>query len=477
MSRVLLINPPWTFYPGTNRRMGGPSYTLAAVAAEYRRRGYEVRVLDCCASNELTSDEDTVRVGLHQGWVTRAVRRQMPDLIGISCTWTVQFLNAVDVLDGCRKASKTIPVVAGGHDPTVRPEAYREVGFDDISRGEIEQYESLDDLPLPAWDLLPMAWYRHAARHHHGSLLAGGVPVVTSRGCPHSCNFCTVHLSMGRKWRGMSPERVIELLSYLESMGFTRFHFEDDNLTFDRNRWRRVMELMVGRGWEWDTPNGVRLDHLDDEYIGLAARAGCVEFRVAPESARQTTVDAIGKRLDVSLLARVAESCSRHGVRLSAFWVVGIPGETLSDIRHTFDEAARYEREMGVVPRISIATPFPGTDLLAECKEKGWLAGEMTPRRLAAATHLLGLIRTPEFTPEDIACIYSEWTNRDTKGSDNMGKGASAGANAPAKGYPDYPKPPYSIPAPPESPTMNAGGFRKNQSGKVTSNKGGAYGG
>ncbi len=431
---LLLINPPWTFYPGTNRRLAGPPSTIATVAAAFSHMGLDVRVLDCMACDDTEQNGDRLQCGLPYSAIVDAIAEAKPKAVGISATWTAQFSNALLALRAAREALGDVSVMAGGHDATVRPQAYLDAGFDGVLTGELENaahlawermatrrwgivrgsvVNDLSALPLPAWEALPLEFYLAAQRPHHGSILKGGVPVITSRGCPYKCNFCTVRLSMGRKWRGCSPEYVLRHLTHLDALGFRRFHFEDDNLTCDRNRWIHVMEGMVGRGWEWDTPNGVRLDHLDHDFLELAARAGCREIRVAPESANPETVNGvIGKNLQMGGFEEIAQWCRSLGIRLCAFWVIGIPGETMADIRHTLGYAERMEAEHGVVPRVSIATPFPGTDMARECEERGWLEAPLTPENLASATHGRGLIRTPEFAPEQVADTFHDWNRK-----------------------------------------------------------------
>ena len=449
MTDLLIVNPPWTFWPGSNMRLGGPPSSVATVAGWFRAQGANVKVLDCMATDlAITLGGHGagaplgghVQCGQDEIAIESSIKRAKAKIVGVSCSWTVQYENAVMVLRAARRAKPNGFVIAGGHDASVRPEAYFAAGFDSVVVGEgeiswdrlrhtasheafrtkitAEPFEDLDELPLPAWDLLPVAYYHRAGRQHHGSTLKGGVPLVTSRGCPHACSFCTVHLTMGRKWRAQSPDYVLRHLEHLEKLGFTRFHFEDDNLTHDRERWFEIMSRMEHRGWRWDTPNGVRLDHCTEKMIDRAEASGCVELRVAPESANQATVSGIGKGLDISSLTGVAQCCKAYKLRLSAFWVIGIPGETIEDVRHTLRTAEEMEGQYGVIPRVSIATPFPGTDLLKQCEREGWLRGRMESRTLAGATHGLGMISTPELDAQALADEFHAWNERRGYGVD-----------------------------------------------------------
>jgi radical SAM superfamily enzyme YgiQ (UPF0313 family) len=181
----------------------------------------------------------------------------------------------------------------------------------------------------------------------------------------------------------------------------------------DKQRWIRIMENMADAGvYEWDTPNAVRLDTLTPDVLKLAKDSGCRELRISIETASDEVRNkVVHKNLSISNIYSVADQCKDLGIRLSAFYVVGIPGETVTDIKNTLKLATKLQNDYGIIHRYSICTPFPGTDLLKECIDKGWLnvPYPYTIEQLAGATHKRGLITTPEFTPEDINTLYAAW--------------------------------------------------------------------
>jgi magnesium-protoporphyrin IX monomethyl ester (oxidative) cyclase len=133
-------------------------------------------------------------------------------------------------------------------------------------------------------------------------------------------------------------------------------------------------------------------------------------LRVSPESSSQETLDKlVGKQMTLSSFEKVAQCCQKIDLQLCAFWVIGIPGETVQDMRDTLEYAKFVWNKYGTIPRISIATPFPGTELYKQCVENKWLDKKLTPSSLAAATRFRGLIRTPEFGPEDISELLDSW--------------------------------------------------------------------
>ena len=94
--------------------------------------------------------------------------------------------------------------------------------------------------------------------------------MLTSRGCPYHCVFCSVHTVMGRKWRGRSPENVVDEIEQLvHTYRIKQIDFGDDNMTLDKRRMETICNLIVKRGLdiEWYTPNGVRADTLDENLL------------------------------------------------------------------------------------------------------------------------------------------------------------------------------------------------------------------
>jgi magnesium-protoporphyrin IX monomethyl ester (oxidative) cyclase len=445
--KILLINPYWIFYPGTNRRLGGPPSTIVTVAAALQPYA-DVSIFDFMASSRRAEDEDedficgktmeefakVLKLSNYMDEFVELLDNGRFDAVGLSSMWTVQHPNTLFLAKFVHDYDKRIRVFAGGHHLTVIPED--SAGIDFVVTGEVENVAEavvenikdtkvslingspvadLDGLRFPAYELLDIDFYHRANREHHGSLLLGGMPVVTSRGCPFMCNFCTVWLSMGRKWRANSPEYVKAHLAHLADLGFTKFHFEDDALMLDKNRWMQIMTDMIGCGYQWDTPNAVRLDSLTPELLELAKLSGCAELRVSAETASDYVRNkVVHKNLSLSTLYQTVDRCRDLGIRFCVYFVVGIPGETLEDIRNTLRLAVDLEDNHGVVPRYSVATPFPGTEMLQECIDNGWLTVPYpyTTKQLAGATHGKGLIKTNEFTPDDINEIYAAWKGR-----------------------------------------------------------------
>jgi len=204
-------------------------------------------------------------------------------------------------------------------------------------------------------------------------------PIVTSRGCPARCTFCSAYRVWGRKYRTRSPENVIsEMKQIKEKYGIEELMFEDDNLTMNPIRAERIFDLMIQEklNFVWDTPNGVAVFALNERLIDKMKESGCYTLNLALESGSQYVLDNIIKkpvRLDkAKTLAKYAKSI---GLNVGLYLIMGLPGETELQIAESFKLAKELEIYS---PFISIATPYPGTELYEICKKNNYLKSDFS---------------------------------------------------------------------------------------------------
>lgn len=282
--------------------------------------------------------------------------------------------------------------------------------------------EDLDSLPFPARHLLPMKELFAAVKQNpiRGEIRKPCARVLTSRGCPNNCIFCSNHIVMGKKWRGRTPKNVVdELQQIVETYGVQQVDFEDDNLTFNKKRMEAICDEIVNRGLdiEWYTPNGVRADGLDATLLTKMRKSGCQRIMVAPESGVQRVVnDIIKKNQDLKKVEAAVVNAHKVGIKVSCFFIIGFIGETKADIQATINYAYKL-RQLGADRfYFSYATPLVGTELFRQAKEGGYLRPEFSDEALSWAQPL---IETPEFTADDLrelcakAMLVNPTVNRD----------------------------------------------------------------
>lgn len=414
--RVLLIQPPVDLFDH-DEKQSMPPLGLAYIAAVLERAGHEVAILDCvvAAFQRLRRLQDgRLRHGLDAEGIVKEVCRFKPSLVGVSNLFSAQSQAAHFV---CRLVKETDPaivtVMGGAHPSAVPNEVLGDRHVDYVIQGEGElamlrladalqrgrripddpsglafreddtirvcppgpRLVDLDSLPLPARRLLPMQHY-FRYRAPHGTVVRRHpcTNMITSRGCPARCSFCSIHTVWGRRFRWHSARRVVQEIDVLvHDYGVREIQFEDDNLTLNKPRMREICRRIIERRFDlfWTTPNGVATWSLDEELLALMRHAGCYHVAIAVESGVQDTLDRlIRKPLDLRKVPPLIRAARALGMGVSAFFVVGFPGETRADIEKTFD----YAMNLGADHvHFFTATPYPGTDLFRQCVETGLL--------------------------------------------------------------------------------------------------------
>ena len=213
--------------------------------------------------------------------------------------------------------------------------------------------KDVDTIPMPSYDLLPMEKYQ-----------VNGVrfgTVMTSRGCPFNCAFCSSSLQFGRGWRGHSDYRVIEELKYLhEKYGIREIEFLDDTFTLNRKRAMRIAKRIREEGLDISWSGSSRVDIFTDELAQAMKKGGCHTIYFGIESGSQKTLDFIGKGITPEQSISAVKKAKKHKIRALGAFIIGFPEETKEDIEKTI----KLSKKVGVdFAQFTIATPYPGTRL------------------------------------------------------------------------------------------------------------------
>jgi anaerobic magnesium-protoporphyrin IX monomethyl ester cyclase len=376
--RVLLVDPYESRSDPMERKFIElyPSLGLLTLGAYLRGQSVDVRLVD------LTFDRDLRRVD-------RALTAHRPEVVGVH-TKTLTFARAVQIAARARAAGAF--VVAGGPDSATRPGAYLEAGFDAVVRAEGEEtlvdlarrlhaglgvagvpgltvrvgrrtvegparpfLKDLDALPLPAWDLVDMERYLAEWQKSTGERRAA---VLTSRGCPFDCSWCSKP-TFGRSFRQQSPGRVVEELRALrERYGVDYVRFCDDVFGVSRHWLEELLDRMIAERLDLQFECLARVDLLKPDLLERMRAAGLARVYVGVESGSQKMLDLMNRGTKLAQVERTAEALRQAGVRQFWFLMLGYPGETLEDIEATFQLFRRFSPEEYSV---SIAVPVPGT--------------------------------------------------------------------------------------------------------------------
>jgi len=259
---------------------------LMYISAVLDKEGYKAEILDAFMTGySFRKAGDIVEVGMPYGKIKEEIARIRPDIAGISNPFTCQTENATKVADAVKEINPDILTVVGGPHTTVVPieflKAAKSVDLAVVGEGEYtmldiaKHYEghrrladikgvayrdknelklnpprpfiqNLDELPYPAYDLVNMEKYLNPNKIEYRSFKDRAISMVTSRGCPFNCNFCSVHLHMGKTFRFHSANYVIEHIKYvIEKYRVKTIFFEDDNLTLDSKRFEAICSKII----------------------------------------------------------------------------------------------------------------------------------------------------------------------------------------------------------------------------------------
>ncbi len=222
----------------------------------------------------------------------------------------------------------------------------------------------LDDLPLPAHELLPLASYRSP------TIQAPAAVVVTGRGCPGECCFCLKHVTYGQTVRLRSPESIVEEVCRLLRLGVHHVYLQADLFTVCRDQVRDLCRLLTSEGLAIRWSCSARVDSVDEELLQLMARAGCRRITWAVESGSEVLLWRVGKRTQCAAAERALAWARAAGIRSEASFIIGLPGETEETIQQTIAFAKRLNPDQVT---FDLAVPRPGTPFWEQATLKQWL--------------------------------------------------------------------------------------------------------
>lgn len=413
IGRVMLVYPPITNTKVTNNLLCVPmglSYLAAVLKDEYDVIGFDAAAEGYEHIEEVS--DDLLRYGLSFDDIERKIAEVKPDVVGISCIFSNQIPSVQEIAKRAKKISKEIITITGGTHPSFLPERTLAEGhIDFVIRGEgetairmllkalrdgndletvpgiafrndagetrlgppTEYVKDLDTLPWPALEIFPLQKYFSV--NMPMQFIAKRSPslsFITSRGCPYRCTFCSSVRHWGGRYRTRSPEHVLDEMGHLiKSHGVRELKFEDDNLTFDRDRAKAIFKGMIERGYDltWNTPNGVAMWSLDDEMLGLMRDSGCFELTLAFESGNERVLDEIIKKpYDLARAPEIVKRIKSFGIETTGYFIIGFPGETMEEIGDTLKLARRVKLDKVY---IFIYNPLPGTPLYRKCLDDG----------------------------------------------------------------------------------------------------------
>ncbi|MGH6690073.1 MAG: B12-binding domain-containing radical SAM protein [Gammaproteobacteria bacterium] len=222
--------------------------------------------------------------------------------------------------------------------------------------------------PLPAWDLFQLKSY-WSIPYSHGPKTRRFLPILTSRGCPYSCDFCVVPETNDRRWRGNSPTEVVrEILELRDRFGVRDFQVEDLNPTVSHTRWEEICRLLIERNANirFYLVSGTKAETVRIDQVPLLAAAGCRYISISPESGSLRVMKAIGKPFDYEHGLDLVSACRANGIYTQACFLVGHPSESEDDFKRSCAYLVRLVAAGLDEVAVFIVAPFAGSALFAQ---------------------------------------------------------------------------------------------------------------
>jgi radical SAM superfamily enzyme YgiQ (UPF0313 family) len=402
MTDFVLINPPLSAevrygkLAGVGNRL--PNLGLAYLAGYLRAAGIDVKIIDAAALN--LSAADTANM----------VAAERPKVCGLTAP-TLAIDAVAEIAALVKLCLPGIVTVVGGPHVTSMPvetlDAYPSIDYGIIGEAEIAAVElfeevanrgdprgvlglvfrdeglvkvnprqplieNLDDLPRPAWDLLPDLATTYAPSPQSAYRLPSTI-LFTARGCPYGCTFCDRSV-FGRKLRMHSAGRVFEMMEHLyRQHGIVDFAFHDESLLIDEARLVELCRHIQRSGLPISFSCQGRVDQkLTPFAVRELAAAGCWQIAFGIESGDPNILRILGKGVTPDDARAALDTMHEAGIATKGFFMLGSPGETRKTLQATWDFVLSAQLDDVM---IGFFTPFPGTQLAKEIDRWGKLAG------------------------------------------------------------------------------------------------------
>ena len=365
-----------------------PPLGLLYLSAYLKRAGFQVEVFDSTFSEPAE--------------LKRFIQDRRPPVVGIYGNLMTR-PNVIRIMAWCREVGAK--VVLGGPEPQFYAAEYLRRGADIVVAGEGEvtleeilvrflsadakpdwnqvsgisflqengpiattaartHLKDLDQLPFPDREAIRIDHYLGAWRERHGE---GAVSLITSRGCPYTCSWCS-HGVFGYSYRCRSPENVADEIEIIQD----RYRpdllwFADDVFTMNRRWLNHLAGVLEQRRLRLPFETITREDRIDEEIVRTLAEMGCRRIWVGAESGSQMVLDAMQRKTDAERVSHVIALLRRHGIETGMFIMLGYEGEEEAEIFETTELLKRARPDVFLT---TVAYPIKGTPYYDQVEDR-----------------------------------------------------------------------------------------------------------
>lgn len=395
-----------------------PSLALAGLAAWVRQHGFPVGLIDLHVENLMPAD------------AADRVRDFRPDIVALTSK-TLGWPAVIEIAQMVRQAAPRARVVVGGPHMSIYPkesmswdcfdlavvgdgeETFLELcerlesgsDWDDVpgtvvrrSDGEVVQNparplpKDIDRYPMPAWDLLPVSDY------HCLTLLKPFATMVTTRGCPWHCGYCSQVYSEKLRFRDVGL--VVDEMEFLErKYGVREIVFFDETFTIGKRRMLKFSEEVQRRGLKVKFNIRARVDTVDRDVVRALKKAGLRSIHMGVEAGTDRVLKIMNKQITREQTEQAFRICREEGVDTRGYFMVGYYDATPDDVEDMISFASGLGLDWA---SFSVATALPATDLYRIAQERGYVEGDFWKRYTIDGGGFIPQLETETFTAEQL---------------------------------------------------------------------------
>lgn len=338
---------------------GYPSESLLNLISDFKPDLIGITIFTLCspfAYELIRTVKDKTKIpivagGVHVSTIKRAILRET------AADFAIKFEGEYALLELLRELEKPNPQFK-----EIKNLIYRD-GADIIENPDRPFIDKLDDLPFPDFELFDI--------RPHPAFKTKILPMITTRGCPYHCNFCSVHLYMGRLFRKRSPQNVFAEIKYHYDRGYRQLDINDDCFTVDRFRAEEILDLVIGNGLKikFRFGSGLRVDTVDPGILRKIKDAGCVYISYGCESGNSEILKNIKKGITLEQVRNAVRWTKEAGIQeCSVNFIIGHKAETyrtaMDSINFAKSLPADYVNFYNLVP-------YPGTEAFDWVEKNG----------------------------------------------------------------------------------------------------------
>lgn len=415
MSEILLFNQ---YYSSRKELpeviLAGMPINLLCLAAYLKEKGINSKIYELGIFNSKNAilEGRRFRCGISDEEITKIISDESPKIIGLSCMYSVHYIDIVSIARLIKKINPQIKVVLGGNHASIFYESIlKEQSFDFvvIGEGEITFFElceailwnrndfenirglcfrenrniiinkmrdlikNLDELPNLDYSFLDVEKYVNSSPKSPYIMRFPIMGIITSRGCPGRCVFCTVKSVWGQGWRGKSAKKTVDEIEMLhKKYGIKEFSFLDDSASLNKKRWNDICDEIINRklNIRWTTPNGIAHWTLDRPLLKKMKKSGCYRVTFGIESGNVETRRFIGKTYPLQQAKEMIRYANKIGMWTICTNIIGFPYET----KEMMYDTIKFAQESGTdFATFYLLAPHPTSSVYAYFEKDGLL--------------------------------------------------------------------------------------------------------